>query len=287
MEVIIRPNAAAAARLTADFIAAELRAKPALVLGLATGCTMEAVYDQLVRLHVEQGLDFSQCKTFNLDEYVGLGADDPYSYRYFMQQRLFGKVNINVRNTHLPNGLAHDLKAECAAYEKKIGESGGIDLQILGIGLNGHMGFNEPRSDFNSRTRVELLTPMTRKQNAPLFPSPDEMPRRAMTMGVGTILEARHCLLLATGKAKAEIVAKAFEGPLTTTVTASASQLHHRFTVILDAPAASQLKKIHAPSEQGGGGQNGNRVLNGHFGPPGLYKNGNQPHPVTVRPPPP
>ena len=274
MEFIIRPNALSAAKLTAEFIATELRANPALVLGLATGCTMEAVYDHLVRLYAEQGLDFSQCKTFNLDEYVGLGADDPYSYRFFMKERLFGKVNINARNTHVPDGLAHDLKAECAAYEKKIGESGGIDLQILGIGLNGHMGFNEPHSDFNSRTRVELLTPVTRMQNAPLFPSPDEMPRRAMTMGVGTILEARHCLLLATGKAKAEIVARAFEGPLTTMVTASASQLHPRFTVILDASAASRLKKIHRPAGKGVGGQNGSIIRNGRYQSDGARKNG-------------
>jgi glucosamine-6-phosphate deaminase len=255
MEVIIRPSAVSAARLTAVIVARELRAKPGLVLGLATGCTMEAVYNHLVKLHVEEGLDFSRCKTFNLDEYVGLGEYHPHSYHFFMKERLFERVNINLRNTHVPDGLAPDLKAECAAYEKEIDASGGVDLQLLGIGLNGHLGFNEPHSDFNSRTRVQMLTPATRLQNAPLFSSRDEMPRRAMTMGVGTILEARQCVLLATGKAKAEIVAQAFEGPLTTAITASAAQLHPRFTVILDAAAASRLKKVYRSSKYGGNDQ--------------------------------
>jgi glucosamine-6-phosphate deaminase len=241
MEIKICSNALSAVKWTADFIAHELAANPGLVLGLATGRTMEGVYRELVRLHVKHGLGFSRCRTFNLDEYVGLGPDNRQSYQYFMRERLFSRVNINPRHTHLPDGLSSDLEAECFAYEKKIKGSGGIDLQILGIGLNGHLGFNEPHSDFHSRTHVQTLSLATRIQNAPLFPNPDEMPRRAITMGVGTILEARQCLLLATGREKAEIVARAFQGPVTNSVTASVAQKHPRFTVILDADAASKL----------------------------------------------
>ena len=242
MEVIIQPNAEMAAQTAADFIARAMSAKPDAVLGLATGCTMESVYDQLVQKHREAGLDFSRCHTFNLDEYVGLTADNPCSYHYFMRQRFFNAVNIDQRNTHLPDGMAKDLEAECASYEKLIVAGGGIDLQLLGIGLNGHLGFNEPLSDFRSRTRLQTLSRMTRAQNAPLFPSRNQVPHCAITMGVGTILEARHCLLLATGPDKAEIVAGAIEGPLTALITATALQLHPACTIVLDEDAASRLK---------------------------------------------
>ena len=243
MEVIILSDAEAAAQTTAGLIAGSLSAKPDLVLGLATGCTMESVYEWLVHRHREEGLDFSRCHTFNLDEYVGLTADDPGSYHYYMRQRLFDAVNIDMRNTHLPDGMAEDLDAECATYEKLIAATGGIDLQLLGIGLNGHLGFNEPLSEFRSRTRVQTLSRMTRAQNAPLFIKPRQVPRRAITMGVGTILEARQCLLLATGPDKAEIIAKAIEGPLTAMVTATALQLHPACTVVLDEAAAGNLQK--------------------------------------------
>ena len=243
MEVIIQPNAQMAAQAVADFIARALCAKPDAVLGLATGCTMESVYDRLVQKHRDEDLDFSRCHTFNLDEYVGLTADDPGSYHYFMRQRFFDGVNIDQRNTHLPDGMAEDLEAECVNYEKLITACGGIDLQVLGIGLNGHLGFNEPLSAFRSRTRVQTLSRMTRAQNAPLFPSPNQMPRRAITMGVGTILETRRCLLLATGLEKAGIIAKAIEGPLTAMITATALQLHPTCTIILDEDAASHLRE--------------------------------------------
>src|SRR5277367_3814785 len=150
MDVIIQSNAEMAAHAVADLIARALSAKPDLVLGLATGCTMESVYDQLVKKHQEEGLDFSCCRTFNLDEYVGLAADDPCSYHYFMRERFFNVVNIDVGNTYLPDGNAEDLEAECMNYEKLIALNGGIDLQLLGIGLNGHLGFNEPLSAFRS-----------------------------------------------------------------------------------------------------------------------------------------
>jgi glucosamine-6-phosphate deaminase len=225
----------------ARIIAAELRARPRLVLGLAAGCTMEAVYARLGRMHHAEGLDFSACRTFNLDEYVGLSANDPHSYRAYMNRHLFGEVNIILRNTFVPDGMARDLDAECASYERLIHEAGGVDLQLLGIGRTGHLGFNEPLSAFRSRTRVTVLSPVTRRQNAPLFPLPGQVPRCAITVGVGTILDSRRCVLLATGAEKAEIVAKAVEGALTSMVSASALQMHPDCTVVLDEEAALRL----------------------------------------------
>jgi glucosamine-6-phosphate deaminase len=243
MEVIIRPSAEAAAQLVARIIAQELRANPNLVLGLATGRTMEAVYAQLVRMHREEGLDFSLCRTFNLDEYVGLPGSDRHSYRHYMNHHLFQQVNVDIRNTHLPNGMADDLDAECRKYEALIQRFGGIDLQLLGIGKAGHIGFNEPLSALRSRTRVKALTPTTIKQNSVFFGGEDRMPRRAITMGVGTIIETRRCLLLATGDSKAEIIAQAVEGPISSMVSASAMQLHPRCTVVVDEEAAANLKE--------------------------------------------
>ena len=243
MEVIIQPTEATAASLVARIVAHDLRANPHLVVGLATGKTMENVYRHLVRLHKEEKLDFSLCSTFNLDEYVGLVASDPNFYRHYMDHHLFQHVNVEPRNTHLPNGLAKDLDEECRRYEALIQRFGGIDLQLLGIGKAGHIGFNEPLSALRSRTRVKALTPTTIKQNAESFGGEDKVPRRAITMGVGTIIEARRCLLLATGEAKAGVIAQAVEGPITSMVTATALQLHPRCTVVVDEGAASQLKE--------------------------------------------
>lgn len=242
MEVIIRPDADAAADLVVRIIAKEMRANPHLVLGLATGRTMESVYAKLARTHRETKLDFSLCRTFNLDEYVGLAPDDPHSYRYYMSEHLFRQVEIDLHNTYLPNGQAADLDAECARYEAAIRECGGIDLQLLGIGRAGHIGFNEPLSALQSRTRVKALAPATIAQNAAFFGGPDNVPRRAITMGVGTILDSRRCLLLATGDEKADIIAKAVEGPITAMISATALQLHPRCTVVVDEPAARQLQ---------------------------------------------
>jgi len=243
MEVVIRPNEEAAARLVAQLVARQLRRKADSVLGLATGRTMERVYDELVRLHREEGLDFSLCRTFNLDEYVGLSPADPHSYRYYMNEKLFKRVNIDLRNTHLPQGMEFDLKAECARYEALIRSAGGIDLQLLGIGETGHIGFNEPLSSLCSRTRDKSLTPETIAVNSTLFgDEPQRMPRRAITMGVGTILDAREVVLLATGPKKAAIIAKAVEGVVTSMVSASALQLHPACKVIVDEAAAGELK---------------------------------------------
>jgi len=243
MEVIIRPNAERAARLVARLIARAIQAKPNLVLGLATGRTMERVYGELVALHQHTGLDFSHCTTFNLDEYIGLPKASPFSYHEYMRRQLFSRVNLHPAQTHLPDGMAADLDAECAHYEDLIRAAGGIDLQLLGVGSDGHIGFNEPLSALRSRTRQKALTPATLAQNAPYCGGdPDQMPRRAITMGVGTILEARHCLMLATGQSKAEILARAMEGPITAMVTASALQLHPRCQIIVDEAAAVRLQ---------------------------------------------
>ncbi len=244
MEVIIRPNAEQAAKLVARLIAARLRAKPDLVLGLATGRTMERVYDRLVATQGNEGLDFSRGRTFNLDEYIGIPAEDEHSYRYYMNQHLFSRINIDLANTHIPDGMATDLRAEAARYEHLIREAGGIDVQLLGIGEAGHIGFNEPLSALMSRTREKALTPVTRQQNAAMFGGdPDKVPKRALTMGVGTILDSRELLLLATGGAKASILAKAVEGPITAMISASAMQLHPNCKVIVDEEAARELKE--------------------------------------------
>jgi glucosamine-6-phosphate deaminase len=244
MEVIIQSSAEQAAELAARLIAARLRSKPDLVLGLATGRTMESVYNRLAEMQRNEDLDFSRCRTFNLDEYIGIPAEDEHSYRYYMNHHLFHRVNIRLANTHLPNGMAADLRAEAVCYEHLIQEAGGIDLQLLGIGEAGHIGFNEPLSALRSRTREKALTPVTRQQNAGMFGGdPDKVPKRALTMGVGTILDSRELLLLATGKAKASILAKAVEGPITAMISASAMQLHPNCKVIVDEEAARELKE--------------------------------------------
>ncbi len=243
MEVIIRPDPDAAASLGARIVAEAIRAKPSLVLGLATGRTMERLYARLAQLHSEDGLCFAGVHTFNLDEYIGLPPEDKHSYRHYMNEHLFNKVDIDLANTHLPNGVAEDIDRECADYERRIHDCGGIDLQILGIGNTGHIGFNEPLSAMYSRTRAKALTPQTVEQNSPLFDKPEDMPRRAITMGVGTILDAHRCIMLVTGEAKAAIIAKAVEGPVTSMISASAMQLHPKCTVIVDEAAASQLQQ--------------------------------------------
>lgn len=242
MEVILMPTAEAAALLTARLIADQLRAKPHSVLGLATGRTMEQVYDLLARMYEEEGLNFSLCRTFNLDEYIGLPPEDPCSYHTYMRRHLFNRVNMDLRNAHLPDGMAPDLKAAAHDYEEKMAACGGVDLQLLGIGQDGHIGFNEPLSSLRSRTRDKCLTPSTIAINSTLFEDPARMPRRAMTMGVGTILDAREIVLLATGANKAPILAKALEGPVTSMVTASALQLHPSCKVVLDQAAAADLQ---------------------------------------------
>jgi glucosamine-6-phosphate deaminase len=242
MEILLAANEERAAERAAGLIAAALRAEPALVLGLATGRTMERVYAHLVRLHRDQGLDFSACTTFNLDEYAGLPAAHPGAYRRYMDEHLFRAVNVRPERTFVPDGMAADLDAEGRRYEALIGAAGGIGLQLLGLGLTGHIGFNEPPADFASRTRPVALHPLTRAQNAECFGGdPGAVPARAITMGVATILAARRCLLLATGPGKAAILAAALEGPVTPAVPASVLQRHPDCVVIADEAAAARL----------------------------------------------
>jgi glucosamine-6-phosphate deaminase len=224
-------------------VAKEVRQKPNLVLGLATGRTMEPLYDYLAKEHRENNLDFSLARSFNLDEYVGLQPDDVNSYRYYMNDWLFKKINIDIRNTYVPDGIAPDLDAGCIEYENKIKECGGIDIQLLGLGEVGHIGFNEPLSSLASRTRQKALTPDTIAQNSPLFDPPESMPKRAITMGIGTILDSKKALMVVTGPKKAGILARSVEGPITSMVSASALQLHPHCVVVVDEDAASELKE--------------------------------------------
>jgi glucosamine-6-phosphate deaminase len=244
MQVVIRPTPDEALWLAARVIAKAIQQKPHCTLGLATGRTMEGLYALLVKMHREEKLDFSLCKTFNLDEYIGLPLEDENSYRFYMNKHLFRHVNIDMRNTHLPDGMASDTAAACRQYEDLIRENGGIDLQLLGIGNDGHIGFNEPLSALLSRTREKALTPVTIRDNSTLFSDPSRMPKRAITMGVGTILEGRRLLLVVTSKAKAAVLAKAVEGPITAMISASAVQLHAQCTVICSSEAAGCLKEI-------------------------------------------
>jgi glucosamine-6-phosphate deaminase len=243
MEVIIRFTPEEATAIAARTISRLLQEKPKAVLGLASGSTPLLLYRELVRLHREQQLDFSTITTFNLDEYVGLGPEDPHSYHHFMREHLFRHVNIAPGRAHIPDGLARDIPAFCARYEEEIKAAGGIDLQVLGIGADGHIGFNEPTSSFASRTRFKTLTTATRQANGRFFGGQEKVPHHVITMGIGTILEARQCLLLAFGEHKAQAVAGAVEGPITAMNPASSLQLHPRTKVFLDAEAASMLKQ--------------------------------------------
>ena len=243
MRVIIVTDGEAVARRGAAIVAALVRRKPNAVLGLATGGTPLGVYRELIRLHQDEGLDFSQVTTFNLDEYVGLGPSHPQSYRYFMQTHLFDHVNLDPQRTFVPDGRALDFDAYCDQYERQIEQAGGIDLQILGIGRDGHIAFNEPGSSLGSRTRLKTLAVETVRDNARFFDNQDQVPRLAVTMGVGTILESKSCLLLALGEEKARAIRSTVEGPVTSQVTASALQLHRDVSVLVDEPAAGGLER--------------------------------------------
>lgn len=243
MEVIIKPDAEAVSKEAARFFQRQLAHQPASVLGLATGSTPLGLYRELVAMTAAGQLDFSLATTFNLDEYVGLAPDHPMSYRAFMREHLLDRINIPLENTHVPDGRAGDVARHCAQYEDAIRVAGGIDLQLLGIGSDGHIGFNEPSSSLSSRTRLKTLTPRTIADNARFFGSEDQVPHHVITMGVGTIMEARHILVLATGAAKAHAVAATVEGPIMADVPASILQMHRSCTLIVDEAAAGQLKR--------------------------------------------
>lgn len=241
MEVIILPSATEASLAAARIVVRLVRTNPHAVLGLATGETPKRLYAELVRAHREEGLDFSGITTFNLDEHVCLEDAHAGSYRRYMQEHLFRHVNLRPKRTHVPDGGAADLDAACAAYEEAIRRAGGIDLQLLGIGEDGHIGFNEPSSSLASRTRVKTLTAATLDAIRARLAPGEEPPRHVITMGIGTILEAKRCVLLAFGRRKAAAVAKMVEGAVTALVPASALQLHPRTTVLVDEEAAGQL----------------------------------------------
>ena len=243
VRVIIEKDGEAVSRRGAQFIADLVRRRPDCVLGLATGSTPLGAYRHLVDEHRAGRLDFSKVRTFNLDEYVGLPPTHPQSYRYFMQENLFSQINVRPEHTHVPNGMATDYDRACDEYERRIAAAGGIDLQLLGIGTDGHIAFNEPGSSLASRTRLKSLTSETIRDNARFFNSIDEVPRLAVTMGVGSILDARRCVLLAIGAGKAEAIKATVEGPVTSQITASALQLHRDAIVIVDEAAASHLAR--------------------------------------------
>jgi glucosamine-6-phosphate deaminase len=244
MRVVIERDYDAMSKRAAEMVADTVRRKPDCVLGLATGSTPIGLYNELARMSHEEGLDFSRVTTFNLDEYYGLGPEHDQSYRYFMEKNLFEKLKARPKKTHVPDGLAQDPEAYCEQYEKMIRDAGGIELQVLGIGRDGHIGFNEPSSSLGSRTRLKTLTEETIADNARFFSSEEEVPKFAITMGVATIFEARRCLLMANGVKKAKVVREAIEGPITSQVTASALQLHRDTIVVLDEDAACELERI-------------------------------------------
>ncbi|GAB2482746.1 glucosamine-6-phosphate deaminase [Promicromonospora xylanilytica] len=242
MEVVIAP-AQELARLAADAVEVLLGTTPDAVLGLATGSSPLAVYDELARRHTENGLSFARARAFMLDEYVGLGADHPQRYRNVIEKEFTSRVDLAPGAVQGPDGLAQDLPAACAAYEAAITDAGGVDLQLLGIGTDGHIAFNEPGSSLASRTRIKTLTKQTRQDNARFFGgSVEQVPRHCLTQGLATIMSARHLVLLASGRAKAEAVHQLVEGPISAMWPATIMQTHPHATVLVDDAAASRLQ---------------------------------------------
>ena len=244
MEFIIADSYEDMSRRAADVIAARMQAKPNVVLGLATGTTPIGLYADLVADYEGGKLSFADVTTFNLDEYRGLAPEHDQSYRYFMQQNLFDHVDIERANTHVPDGANPDADAVGEEYEDLIAQAGGIDLQLLGLGPNGHIGFNEPEDTFPKATHVVDLTESTIQANSRLFDSIDEVPRQAYTMGIGTIMAAREILVVVNGAGKADIVREAFFGPVTPQVPASILQFHPNVTVIVDAEAGARCRDL-------------------------------------------
>lgn len=242
--VQIFPNDRAAARALARRIVGALAENPRLVLGLPTGRTPVGFYHELAVIAAAGHADFSQATTFNLDEFLGIPPSHPGSYRQYMKHHLFSRVNLRPEAIHVLDGSAPDPAAECARYERAIAEAGGIDIQILGIGTNGHIGFNEPASELQPRTHRVTLRPESRRSNAVLFDGdPHAVPTEALSMGMATILQARAIVLLATGRSKATCVARLVQGPITTTLPASFLQLHHNVDVMIDEAAAEALEE--------------------------------------------
>ena len=241
MEILIRDTPEEGAQVAAKLVKKILASHSKPVLGLATGGTPLRLYHELIRMYEANELSFKDFTSFNLDEYVGLPPEDERSYHHYMRSNLFDRVDMDPTRNHLPNGCADDLRQACRDYEKKIKDSGGIDLQVLGIGANGHIGFNEPTGSLASRTWVKILSEQTIRDNAIYFDDPEEVPKHVVTMGIATVMETRHCLLLANGAKKADAVRRMIEGPVSASCPASTLQMHKRVTIVLDEEAAYLL----------------------------------------------
>ncbi len=241
MEVLIRDTPLEGAEVAAKVVRKKILEKPHPTLGLATGGTPLKMYQELIRMHNEEGLSFQHCTTFNLDEYVGLPPDNGQSYHYYMKNNLFDHIDLPSDKYHLPDGNADNLRQSCKDYERKIKDVGGIDLQVLGIGANGHIGFNEPTGSFASRTWIKILSEQTIRDNSKYFGPTEKVPYHVVTMGIATIMEAKHCLLIANGAKKADAVRKMIEGAVSASCPASILQMHPRVTVVLDEEAAYLL----------------------------------------------
>lgn len=242
MRVIIAKNYEDMSKKAAEFMAEFINIKPNCVLGLATGGTPVAMYKELIKMNEECKVDFSKATSINLDEYKGLSGEHDQSYRHFMNTNLFNHINIDKSKTFVPNGLAQDIEKECKEYDKRIESFGGIDLQLLGIGNNGHIAFNEPNEFLHMGTHLTKLTENTIEANSRFFASKEEVPTEALTMGLGGIMKAKKILLIASGESKAEIISKLLEGKITTTIPATLLQVHPDVTLIIDEAAASLLK---------------------------------------------
>ncbi|KRE10521.1 glucosamine-6-phosphate deaminase [Priestia megaterium] len=241
MNIIQVKNYSEMSAKAADMLISKLHEKPNMNLGLATGGTPKGLYDHLIQDHKEHGTSYKHVTSFNLDEYVGMKPQDPNSYHYYMADALFNHIDIDVSNTHVPNGLADTPEEECRRYDEMIQNHGGIDLQILGIGQNGHIGFNEPGTSFNSPTHIVTLEESTRKANARYFNSLDEVPTQAITMGIESIMKSKEILLLISGEAKAEAMYQLLNGEITENFPASILKKHHCVTIIADQEALAKV----------------------------------------------
>ncbi|MGU3395440.1 glucosamine-6-phosphate deaminase [Priestia sp. D51] len=241
MNIIQVKNYSEMSATAADMLISKLYEKPNMNLGLATGGTPKGLYDRLIQDHKEHGTSYKHVTSFNLDEYVGMKPQDPNSYHYYMADALFNHIDIDVSNTHVPNGLADTPEEECRRYDEMIQNHGGIDLQILGIGQNGHIGFNEPGTSFNSPTHIVTLEESTRKANARYFNSLDEVPTQAITMGIESIMKSKEILLLISGEAKAEAMYQLLNGEITEDFPASILKKHHCVTIIADQEALAKV----------------------------------------------
>ena len=243
MKLIVVNNYEELSKVAAKEFSKVIKEKENAVLGLATGGTPVGMYKELIKMYEKKELNFSKITTVNLDEYIGLNPEHNQSYRYFMNNNLFNHINIDKSNTFVPNGLAEDLEAQCKEYDQKIVELGGIDIQLLGVGNNGHIAFNEPNNELSSGTHIISLTDNTIEANARFFDNIDDVPRKAITMGVGGIMKAKKIILIASGESKAEAIKGIFSGKITTANPATMLQMHRDVTIIVDEAAAKLINK--------------------------------------------